>query len=232
LRDLAVLSPIETAKTAEKQAPLFNRTDVLRRLAPNAIRPVLLSFEGIAFDGVTRPDVSGAAGLDQYVQAAAMRYQVFDKSNGIYDLTPSNNSQLANLSTRGFVGTGNDVMIGGFILGVGADSQIVVRGIGPSLSGSGINPLLADPTLELYDSNGDLVDMNDNCGSGGPPSATLRIKRSPFPGPGNCPPGGIPPTNPLEACMCDSLAPGAYTAILAGKDGGTGIGLLEIYNMH
>ena len=81
----------------------------------------------------------------------------------IYDADPAAASQLANISTRGFVQTGDNVMIGGFILGHGSGSaNVVVRGIGPSLSQSGLSNVLADPTLELRDSNGALLIANDN----------------------------------------------------------------------
>ena len=80
----------------------------------------------------------------------------------VYDLGPAA-SQLANISTRAFVSTGANVMIGGFILGGGANSQIEIFGIGPSLAASGVSGVLADPTLELRDSNGALLASNDNC---------------------------------------------------------------------
>ena len=86
---------------------------------------------------------------------------------------------------------------------------ILIRGLGPSLSNFGIPNPLADPTLELRDSNGALLASNDNCAV------------SP-----------LPPPNPVESCIGISLPPAAYTAILAGKDGGTGIGLVEIYNLQ
>ena len=124
----------------------------------------------------------------------------------VYDLG-SAASQLGNISTRAFVGTGDNVMIGGFILGGGGNSQIEILGLGPSLAGSGVGGALADPTLELHDSNGAVMASNDNCG-------------------GNT----IHPLNPAEACIDISLPPGAFTAILAEKHGGTGVGLLEIYN--
>jgi hypothetical protein len=123
-----------------------------------------------------------------------------------YDLG-SATSQLGNISTRAFVSTGNNVMIGGFILGGGGNSQIEILGVGPSLAASGVSGVLADPTLELRDSNGALVGSNDNCGA-----------------------MTIHPLDPAEACIDISLPPGQFTAILAGKNGGTGVGLVEIYN--
>jgi hypothetical protein len=122
---------------------------------------------------------------------------------------PLTNNQLTNISTRGLVETGNNVMIGGFILSPGANTNVVIRGLGPSLSNFGIPNPLADPTLELRDSSGTLVASNDNCTG-----------------------SSLPPPNPLESCIEMSLAPAAYTAILAGNNGGTGVGLVEIYNLQ
>jgi uncharacterized delta-60 repeat protein len=125
----------------------------------------------------------------------------------IYDVG-SAASQLANISTRAFVGTGDNVTIGGFVLGGGGSSHIEIFGIGPSLASSGVGGVLADPTLELHDSSGALIASNDNCGA-----------------------ISFHPLDPAEACIDMTLPPGLFTAILAGKNGGTGIGLLEIYNL-
>jgi hypothetical protein len=135
-----------------------------------------------------------------------------------YDTNSSANSELANISTRGFVLTGSDVMIGGFILGGSGSTQVAVRGIGPSLS-QFVNPALADPTLELHNSSGTTLAMNDNW-QDDPTSA------------GQLTAHGLAPTDPLESGIFTTLSPGAYTAILAGKNGGTGIGLVEVYNVH
>jgi hypothetical protein len=136
----------------------------------------------------------------------------------IYDTSQGSSSQLANISTRGFVLTGNNVMIGGFILGGNATTHVVLRGIGPSLAQFGISPVLADPTLELRDSNGALLLANDNW-QDDPLSAAQLIAL------------GLNPENPAESGIYAGLSPGAFTAILAGKEGGTGIGLVEIYNV-
>ena len=140
-----------------------------------------------------------------------------DKNNGtgvglveVYDLGQEVESKLANISTRGLVGSGDDVVIGGFIFGGNNDnSDIVIYGLGPSLADSGVSGVLADPTLELRDSNGTLLSSNDNCTG-----------------------FNFPPPNPLEACIVTSLPPDSYTAILAGKDGDTGIGLVAIYDFN
>lgn len=134
---------------------------------------------------------------------------------------PPGNIKLANISTRGLVQTGENVMIGGFIL-TGASSengQIIVRGIGPSLTPFGIPNVLADPTLELRDNNGALLVANDNWQDDPLMAAQLTAH-------------GLAPPNPNESGIYISLSPSLYTAILAGKNGGVGVGLVEIYNLQ
>jgi hypothetical protein len=138
----------------------------------------------------------------------------------VYDKDPTADSQLGNISTRGLVQGGNSVMIGGFILGGGSDSsQIVLRGIGPSLTQFGVNNALADPTIELHDANGSTLLSNDNWTDDTISAAFLIAK-------------GLNPQNNKESAIFTLLPSGAYTAILAGKDGSTGIGLIEIFNLR
>ncbi len=136
----------------------------------------------------------------------------------IYDTDQTAASELANISTRGFVRTGNNVMIGGFILGGSLNTHVVARGIGPFLANYGLSPVLADPTLELHDSNGALLVANDNWGDA--PWAQQLIDL------------GLAPPDAVDPGIYISLPPGPFTAILAGKNNGTGIGLIEIYNVH
>ena len=136
------------------------------------------------------------------------------KNNGIgvalievYDVGQAANSMLGNISTRAFVSTGSDVVIDGFILGGGTNNtNVLIRGLGPSLCNLGIPNCLADPILEFHDSNGGLLTPNGNC--------------------------SLPPPDPREPCIEMSLGPGAYTTILASSSGGTGVGLIEIYNLQ
>ena len=124
------------------------------------------------------------------------------------------------MSTRGFVLADDNVMIGGFILGGSANATaIVVRGIGPSLAQFGLAPLLADPGLELYDGNGTLLVANDDW-QDNPAQASQLIAF------------GLAPQDAKESAVLMSLPPGAFTAILGGANGGTGIGLVELYNVH
>jgi hypothetical protein len=138
----------------------------------------------------------------------------------VYDTNQTVDSQLANISTRGFVRTGSNVMIGGFILGGGSNNtRVAVRGIGPSLSRFGLSPVLADPTLELHDSNGALLIANDDWQDDAISAAQLTAF-------------GLAPQDPKESAIFASLPPGTYTGIVAGKNGGVGIGLVEVYNVH
>jgi hypothetical protein len=135
----------------------------------------------------------------------------------MYDLDPASDSELANISTRGFVQTGNDVMICGFIFGNGtAGESVIIRAIGPSLTG--VANALADPTLDLYDDNGTLLISDDNWQDDASQAAEIIAT-------------GIPPQNDLESAIVTTLPPGAYTAIVAGKDGGTGVALVEVYHL-
>ena len=121
-----------------------------------------------------------------------------------------------NLSTRGRVETGDNVVIGGFIITGNAPRKTIVRAIGPSLIASGITDALADPTLELRASDGSLIRANDNWKD----TQQAEIEAT-----------GIPPQNDLESAIVATLPPGSYTAILRGKSQGTGVALLEIYDL-
>jgi hypothetical protein len=142
----------------------------------------------------------------------------------VYDLDPTADSEMGNISTRGFVDTGDNVMIGGFILGNSSQpSSVLVRGIGPSLQAVGISNPLANPTLELRNANGILLGSNDdwkvNDQSQLSQEAEIRATT-------------IPPANDFESAILATLSPGNYTAILAGKSGGVGVALVEVYNLH
>jgi glucose/arabinose dehydrogenase len=133
----------------------------------------------------------------------------------VYDLDPAAGSTLANISTRSFVQTGDNRLIGGFILeNNGGGAHVIIRAIGPSLAQFGNR--LADPTLELRDGNGGLLRFDDNWQDD--PNQAAQIIAA-----------GLAPSNPLESAIAADLLPGHYTAIVAGKNGGTGIGLVEIY---
>jgi hypothetical protein len=138
----------------------------------------------------------------------------------VYDVDPAVASQLSNFSTRGFVDGGNDVLIAGYVLGGSdtANDRIAIRGLGPSLAQFGLNPVLADPTLELHDSNGVTLISNDDWATDPVSAANLILFH-------------LQPSDPKEAAIFTSLPPGIFTAILAGKNGGSGIGIVEVYNL-
>ena len=138
----------------------------------------------------------------------------------VYDLAQGANSKLANISTRGFVDTGSNVMIGGLIVGGGSGggaANVIVRAIGPSLPVPGA---LGDPTLELHDGNGTTIATNDNWSlddqTGQSQGVDIRATT-------------IPPANDLESALLAILTPGNYTAIVSGKNNATGIGVVEAY---
>ena len=134
----------------------------------------------------------------------------------VYDLDQSANSKLANISTRGFVDTGDSAMIGGFIVGGagGGAAKVIIRGLGPSVP---VKRTLQDPTLQLFDGNGTTIATDDNWKDvqQGDIEATT-----------------IPPNNDLESAIVRTLVPGNYTAILRGVNNNTGIGLIEVYNLQ
>jgi hypothetical protein len=136
----------------------------------------------------------------------------------VYDLSQAVLAKLANISTRAFVSTGDSIVIGGFLLsGQNGDDRIVVRGIGPSLTAFGVSNALADPTLELRDGNGALLVANNNWQDNPAQAAELTA-------------AGLAPANQLESGIATTLPPGLYTALLAGLNNGTGVGLVEVYD--
>jgi hypothetical protein len=141
----------------------------------------------------------------------------------VYDLAQGANSKLANISSRGFVDTGDNIMIGGLIIGGsnGGGARVLVRALGPSLTGSGVSGVLPDPTLELHDGNGGLLATNDNWKTrpdGSSQQAEIEATT-------------LPPSNDFESALVRSLPPGNYTAIVRGVNNSTGIGLVEVYNL-
>jgi hypothetical protein len=136
-----------------------------------------------------------------------------------YDLNPFATSKLANISTRGPVASGDNVMIAGFVAGPqnAAPTTVLIRGIGPSLTSARVPNALQDPTLELHDGNGNKVRENDDWKD----SQQADIQAT-----------GLPPRDRRESAILTEIAPGTYTAILAGKNGTGGNGLIEVYSIE
>jgi hypothetical protein len=134
-----------------------------------------------------------------------------------YDLDRTVDSKLANISTRGFVDTGDNVMIGGTIVAGNISANVLFRAIGPSLTNFGVPNALQDPTLELHDGNGALLASNDNWRSDQEAEIIATT---------------IPPTNDLESAILRTLSPGAYTAIVRGNNNSTGVAVVEAYQLE
>jgi hypothetical protein len=136
----------------------------------------------------------------------------------VYDLSPAVSAKLANISTRAFVSTGDNIVIAGFVLGgQNGSDRIVARGIGPSLAAVGVTGVVPDPTLEMRDGNGTLLLANNDWQDDPAQAAELTA-------------AGLAPTNSLESGIAMTLPPGTYTALLAGFNNSAGIGVVEIYD--
>jgi phospholipase/lecithinase/hemolysin len=134
----------------------------------------------------------------------------------VYDLASGSDSTLGNVSTRGFVGAGDNVMIGGIIIGSGDSPIVVLRALGPTLAAAGIAQPLLDPTLELHDQNGAVLAFNDDWKQGQPQSVIA---------------AQLAPSDDREAAIVAFAAPGNYTAVVRGKDNATGVALVEAYRV-
>lgn len=135
----------------------------------------------------------------------------------LYDLSPLSNSKLANMSTRGSVGTVDSVLISGFIVGDVASSTVVVRALGPSLASFGVSGVLSDPTLTIYDATGTVIASNDNWQND---INAIDVRKN-----------GLAPPNASESAIVLHLPAGAYTAVVRGANGGTGNALVEVYEL-
>jgi hypothetical protein len=137
----------------------------------------------------------------------------------IYDLEVNSGPDLANISTRGNVLSGdNNIMIAGLIVqGVNVQT-LVMRGIGPSLTNFGISGALLDPTLEIRDTQGTLLIGNDNWKDDANQATALQQAK-------------LAPSRDEEAAVIVNVPAGKYTALLRGKNDGTGVGLVEVYNL-
>ena len=133
----------------------------------------------------------------------------------VYDLNSTANVRLANISTRGFVDTGENAMIGGLIVGRG-NTRVLIRAIGPSLQTAGVTGALADPQLSLHDADGTVLQSNDDWKE----TNEAAIKQT-----------GIAPSNDRESAILTFVSPGNRTAVVRGANGGTGVALVEVYDL-
>ncbi len=193
--------------TLQIAAPLF-------RPASTETFPVVTADGGVVGTFGNAPPggrVPTVDGLGSFV----VSYTPNDISISGYQAIPPA-AQLLNISSRTNVLTGDNVVIAGFIVFGPAPKRVIVRGIGPSLSGSGIGGSLQNPTLELHDAGGATLATNDNWQD----SQAAEIQES-----------GLAPSDDRESAIIATLAPGAYTTVLAGESNTTGIGLVEVYDL-
>jgi hypothetical protein len=134
-----------------------------------------------------------------------------------YDRDVTTDSVFGNISTRGLVQSGDNVMIGGFIILGSLDETVLVRAIGPSLSDLGVDGALEDPLVELHDSNGDVLMTNDNWRD----TQEAEIEGT-----------GLEPSDDAESAILSTLAPGGYTAIVRGVGNTGGVALVEVYRLN
>jgi uncharacterized repeat protein (TIGR03803 family) len=134
-----------------------------------------------------------------------------------FEQQPSQSGPALNISTRVNVGTGDDALIGGFIVQGSAAKKVIIRAIGPSLAAAGVSGVLQNPVLELHDSSGDIIAANDDWQSSADKQAIIDT--------------GIPPLDPQEAAIVRALEPGNYTAVVRGSGDKTGVGLVEVYDL-
>lgn len=171
----------------------------------------------VAFSATGNCTVDGTAqGTDGVIDTTAGAHTL-SIGGQTYTTTPAKNTAV-NLSTRLQVGTGVNVLIGGFIIQGSGQKRVAIRGIGPSLALAGLTGTLSDPTIELHNQAGATIAGNDNWQSG-------LDQRTDIVG------AGLAPADPRESALIATLDPGNYTVVLQGSGGGTGVGLVEIYDL-
>jgi len=138
--------------------------------------------------------------------------------------TPLPPAQLLNIATRDRVETGDNVLIGGFIIGGGnGTTRVIVRALGPSLVNFGVPGVLADPVLELHDNGGNVIASNDNWKTRDADATSQQAEIEAT---------TIPPPNDLESALIATLSSGNYTIVVRGVSGATGVATVEVYNLH
>lgn len=201
------------------------RNDDWKRRADGSSQQARVEVTGIPPRNDTESAIVATLNPGQYTA-------VFAGKNGttgtgvveVYDLAPAATSRLANISTRAFVGTGDEVLIGGFIIGGGRGSagRVLVRAVGPSLGNQGVQGALGDPKLELHDANGVTTATNDNWKvndqTGQSQEAEVRSTT-------------LAPSDERECAIVAILPSGPHTAVVRGKNNTTGVALVEVYGL-
>ncbi len=170
----------------------------------STVKDAVIAFLGDRFAGVPFPPPSPTPTPSPSATPQPSPTPVVDPS-----------PKLVNVSTRAYVGSGAEVMIGGFIVTGTASKSLALRALGPSLAQAGVSGVLADPVLELYDAAQHLIAKNDNWSA--LPNELIDL--------------GLTPSDPAESVIAATLPPGSYTAVLSGGGGATGVALLELYDL-
>jgi hypothetical protein len=180
--------------------------------AEQAANYTLLNIFGPAefWDAITQPETSGVPYVSQGLP--------WDPNAQLLSLPvkPAAGPQMFNISTRLLVGIGDNVGVGGFTITGTAPKKVILRAIGQSLSGAGLNPVLADPILELHGSDGSLITVNDNWRDAAWASELVSL--------------GIAPMDDLESAIIAILLPGQYTAVVRGNNDSSGTAVVEVYD--
>jgi hypothetical protein len=152
------------------------------------------------------------------MDSSASRRRSGNRCRPTYRVSPDAETPLINISTRGYVGTGADLMIAGFVVQGESPVTVVVTGKGPSLSDYGVRNLLENPTLTLVRQSDQVVIATNDDWQQSPDAAQIAA-------------AGFAPSSRFESAVLVTLPPGAYTALLSGANGGTGVGLVEVYRV-
>lgn len=214
----ADLDALQASLAAQSLTPTIYRVDVWAdtvRIFSNGPR--------FGFTNITKPSQDTDSNPDQSVfwddkhPTTAGHFRIAKTAFDAMTNPPPSPSKAQNISTRVFVDTGERISIAGFIVTGDIAKKVLIRGIGPSLGASGVPVPLANPTLTLFDNSGNVKMMNDDW-KNSPDAAEIMST-------------GLAPTNDFESAIIATLAPGQYTAQLAGKDNGTGNGVVEVYDL-
>ncbi len=172
----------------------------------------------------TIDSAQGASGVnpDQYLfwddihPTTGGHFELANEANRLLSGPIAPLGKATNISSRGMVGTGQNVLIAGFIISGNQPKKVIVRALGPTLSTLGVSGALADPTITIVNSSNVVVDSNDNWRN----RQETEIAAS-----------GFAPPNDLESAIIATLAPGSYTAVVSGKNSGTGVALVDLYQL-